>query len=63
MRRLNPSKIKWRIYKGEAGDLHTLLIGEYIGIEFSQLYNEDSFFNISLRNAKRKITNAIKLLH
>lgn len=63
MKQLDPEKIKWRIHKGEAGDLQTLLIGEYNGIEFSALYNDNSFFNISLRWAKWRITQAIKLLY
>lgn len=58
-----PHKISWRTYKGEAGDLQTMLIGEYNGVVFSDLYNDNSLFNWSFLRAKRRILKAILLLH
>ena len=55
-------KIKWRTYKGTAGDLQTLLMGEYKGHEESRLYFDFSPFDISLRLAKRRIERFFKIL-
>lgn len=53
--------IQWRTYKGEAGDLQTLLIGNLYGFELSELYNDFSLFQLSFKRAKRKITKEFKL--
>lgn len=53
--------IQWRTYRGEAGDLQTLLIGNLYGQEFSCLYNIFSPFQISFKRAKRKITRKFKI--
>ncbi len=60
--KMEDQEIQWRTYKGEAGDLQTLLIGEINGIRFSCLYNDFSWFNWSMKRAKRKITKAINLM-
>ena len=57
------TKIKWRTYKGLAGDLQTLLIGTYENVSFSRLFFDTSLFDWSLKRAKRKIISAIKILH
>lgn len=56
-------EINWRTYKGLAGDLQTMLVGEYNGVVFSELYDDFSIFNFSMRRTKRKITGAIMMLH
>lgn len=58
-----PHQIKWRTYKGLAGDLQTMLVGEYNGISFSELYNDLSLFNWSFKRKKRIIIKAIQMLH
>jgi hypothetical protein len=60
---MNLKDIKWRTYKGEAGDLETMLVGEYNGITFSHSYQDTSFFNLSFWYTKRQIVKTIKLLH
>lgn len=54
-------EIKWRIYRGLAGDPYLLLTG-YINedITFCELYNSLSIFNLSYKKAKRKIEKQIK---
>ena len=54
--------IQWRTYKGLAGDLQTLLIGNYYGHEFSELYNDFSPFQLSFKRAKRRIVRDFKIL-
>jgi len=54
--------IQWRTYKGVAGDLQTLLIGNLYGHEYSRLYNDFSPFQLSFKIAKRKITKEFKIL-
>jgi hypothetical protein len=54
--------IQWRTYKGLAGDLQTLLIGNLYGHELSRLYNDFSPFQLSFKRAKRKITKEFKSL-
>ena len=63
--RVRLQDIRWREYKGQAGDLQTMLVGEYNGISFSDLYT-DSFifqFNFSKWLTRRRILKAINLLH
>lgn len=57
------SDIEWRTCDGETGDCHTLLVGKYKGLEFSELFDEDSFFGLSLWSARRKITRSIRTMH
>lgn len=57
------NEIKWRTFKGTSGDLQSLLIGEYNGISFSELFTDSSPFNISFKITKRKITKAIEMIH
>lgn len=59
---LRKDQIEWRTYKGEAGDLQSLLIGNLYGHEFSCLYNDYSPFQISFKRIKRKITGKFKIL-
>ena len=59
----NIKDIKWRTYKGLAGDLQSLLIAEYNDIEFGELFTDDTIFNYSFKLARRKLIKAIKLLH
>lgn len=54
--------IQWRTYKGVAGDLQTLLIGNLYGQEFSELYNDFSPFQLSFKIKKRKIIKNFKIL-
>jgi len=54
--------IEWRTYKGEAGDLQTMLTGNLYGHEFSQLYNDYSPFQMSYKRAKKRITKKFKIL-
>ena len=54
--------IKFRTYRGESGDLHTLLIGELNDMSFSELFYEESFFNLSYILTKRKIEKQFKKL-
>lgn len=62
---LNENDIKWWTYRGEAGDLQTMLVAEYNGVRFSSLYTEAFIFrfNFSKWLAKRRIRKAINLLH
>jgi hypothetical protein len=60
--KINNMNIKFRTYRGEAGDLHTLLIGEFNDVSFSELFYEDSFLNYSYILSKRKIEKQIKKL-
>ena len=48
--------IQWRTYKGVAGVLQSLLIGNLYGQEYHELYNDFSWFNLSYKRTKRKIT-------
>ena len=56
--------ISFRTYKGEAGDLHKLLIGTSSeGIESSQLYNYTGVFALfRLRRAKRRICKRLEII-
>ena len=54
--------IQWYTYKGEAGDLQTMLVGNLYGQKFYQLYNDFSPFQLSFKLAKRKITKKFKVL-
>jgi hypothetical protein len=59
---MDKEHIQWRTYKGLAGDLQTLLIGNLYGHECSRLYNDFSPFQLSFKIAKRKITKEFKTL-
>jgi len=54
--------IEWRTYKGEAGDLQTMLIGDLYGHKFYELYNDFSPLQLSFKRAKRKITKKFRIL-
>lgn len=54
--------IQWRTYKGVAGDLQTMLVGNLYGHEFRELYNDFSPFQLSFKRKKRKITKKFKTL-
>lgn len=54
--------IQWRTYKGEAGDLQTMLVGNLYGHQFYELFNDYSPFQMSFKRAKRKIIKNFKIL-
>lgn len=60
---IRPEDIVWRTYKGTAGDLQSLLIGDYNGIKFSMLFTDSSAFDWSYKRAKKRIIKAAMLLH
>jgi len=54
--------IKFRTYRGLAGDPHTLLIAESGGRTESTLFRENSIFDWSLRLAKIRLVKKMQLL-
>lgn len=54
--------IKWEKRIGDELNFDAVIVGEYNGISFSHTYDRYSWFNYSLKRAKRKISKAVLLL-